>query len=247
MEAAKRFRHERVAYGKSRAFLLAFLAILLASFVNLLPWILALRGAGAAGVGERYVFLDFLHGPSVFLLNRVLPGEGIVRGHGKGFFEERVGRLGSRLAGSLEVVGFWVPWALLFGALVSMVGWRKGLLEDPLEVKRERRLIFKGFVFSEVLWWILFLVAVPLPGARWLNSIVFVIGLPLVKAFHAFLAARAGFGLGVKPLKAFIGITMAHVMLIYWIPFLLLYEEFNHVEEVLLAQRSRTKYTSDGD
>ncbi len=215
----------RRPYSRGRAFLLGFGALMTAAFLNLLPFVLALRGADPSALEGKYDFLAFVHTPSLVVVERALPSAE--------FFTSRISSIPARLAGGLLLLAGWVPWAVLAGLLLVVLGWR------TKDLWFERRLVLKGFFFSEAAWWVLFFFAAPNRDSPWLNMAAFVVALPLVKFFHLYLAVRGCALLRVPPRKAWIAGTAAGCMVIYWFTFFFLFEEFNHVEEMRQAALSR--------
>ncbi len=211
----------RKPYSRGRAFLLGFGAVLSAAFLNLLPFVLALRGTEPARIEGKYDFLAFVHAPALLVAEQSLPSAD--------FFTSRIGSLPARFLGGGLLMAGWLPWALLLGTLLVVLGWRT---RDPWF---ERRLILKGFLLAEAAWWVLFFFAAPNRDSAWLNLAAFVVGLPLVKFFHVYLAVRGCALLRVAPKKAWIAGTLAGCMVIYWFAFFFLFEEFNHVEEMRQA------------
>ncbi len=215
----------RRPYSRGQAFLLGFGALMTAAFLNLLPFVLALRGTDPAAIEGKYDFLAFVHTPSLLVVSGTLPSAE--------FFTSRIGSFPARVAGGFLLLAGWVPWALLAGSLLVFLGWRSK------DLWFERRLVLKGFFFSEAAWWVLFFFAAPNRDSPWLNMAAFVVALPLVKFFHLYLAVRGCALLRVPPRKAWAAGTVAGSMVIYWFTFFFLFEEFNHVEELRQAALSR--------
>ena len=215
----------RKPYSQGRAFLLGVGVVLSSAFINLLPFVLALRGTAPDRIEGKYDFMTFVHAPALLVVDGPLPSTE--------FFTGRVGSFPARLAGSALLWAGWLPWALLAGLLLVGLGWR------TKDLWFERRLVLKGFFFSEAAWWVLFFFAGPNRDSPWLNMAAFMIGLPLVKFFHLYLAARGSALLRVPPRRAWIAGTVAGCMVIYWFTFFFLFEEFNHVEEMRQAALRR--------
>ncbi len=215
----------RRPYTRGRAFLLGVKALLAAALVNLLPFLFAMRGVPPADVEGKYDFLAFVHAPALLIVDGPLPSPE--------FFLGRLDSFTARLAGSVLVFAGWIPWAFLAGVLLVLLGWR------TKDLWFERRLVLKGFLFSEAAWWVLFFFAAPNRDSAWLNMAAFIVGLPLVKFFQLYLAARGCAVLRVPPRKAWIVSALAGCMVVYWGALFFLFEEFNHVEEMREAALRR--------
>lgn len=222
------------AYGRASICALACACLAGAAAVNFLPWILALWGTSPESLSESYTAVFYLQMPSLFLLEHSPlpplwgwegPSRAAQLAAGGGALAARAGHL-------LVLLVHWLPWALLLGAVLA-------LRPRTANGLGERRLLLRGLAWTDLPWWVLFFLAAPLREVAWINFAAFYLALPAAKLAQTYLVLRAALFQRASPGKCLLLGLLAGLPLVYWLPFLLLNEEFLRAEELRQARAAR--------